>query len=215
MIQTEFSIRINLNQSEVKNRSNLIRFNPRRQSEWIRNQILNPNQSEVWLIQNEFSIRINSNHFNHGFIRIDYDWKFGFGSFRPWIDSDWKSCHGLVRIHSDSCLGLNRIRSDRFFTIFKQTSYKTFFGLIRNDSHWLGYRYRNESESIPIRYFRQGSAYSRNYELMSCNVEVPDHTNECHIANCNYNITCVMEDELQSLIYHSSLASLLRNSNIK
>ena len=50
---------------------------------------------------------------------------------------------GLVRIHSDSYLGLNRIMSDRFSTIFHQTSYKTFFGLARNNSHWLGYRYRN------------------------------------------------------------------------
>ena len=46
------------------------------------------------------------------------------------------------RIGWDCCLGLNRIRSDRFFTIFHQTSYKTFFELVRNDSHWLGYRMR-------------------------------------------------------------------------
>ena len=59
---------------------------------------------------------------------------------------------GLIQIEnlvSDS-FGLlpriNRIRSDRFFTVFHQTSYKTFFGLVRDDSHWLGCRYRNESE---------------------------------------------------------------------
>ena len=49
-------------------------------------------------------------------------------------------------IHSTCFFGLNRIRSDRFFTIFHQTRYKTFSGLVWNDSHWLGYRYRNESE---------------------------------------------------------------------
>ena len=38
-----------------------------------------------------------------------------------------------------------RIRG-RFFTVFHQTSYKTFFGLVRNDSYWLEHRYRNESE---------------------------------------------------------------------
>ena len=34
---------------------------------------------------------------------------------------------GLVRIHLDSWLGLNQIRTDRFFTVFHQTGYKTFF----------------------------------------------------------------------------------------
>ena len=94
----------------VKNRSDLIRFNLRQLSEWIRTNSKPSFQSELGLIQGFISIRINPNHFDFGFIRID------------------------------------RIRSDWFFTVFHQTSYKTFFGLVRNDSHWLGYRYRNESE---------------------------------------------------------------------
>ena len=38
-----------------------------------------------------------------------------------------------------------RIRLDGFLTVFHQR-YKTFFGLVRDDSHWLGYRYRDELE---------------------------------------------------------------------
>ena len=108
----------------VKNRSDLIRFNPRQQSKWIRNQVFNPNISEV------------------GMIRINSDWKFGLDQ----SENGYIRIENLVRIHLDCCLGLNRIRSDRFFTIFHQTRFKTFFGLVQNDSHWLGYRYRNESE---------------------------------------------------------------------
>ena len=99
-----------------------------------------PIESNPIFNQNESEIRI---------FRIDSDWKFGLdqselGLIR--IDSDWKLGFILVRIHSDSFFGLNRVRSDQFFTVFHQKSYKTFFGLVRNDSHWLGYRYRNESE---------------------------------------------------------------------
>ena len=63
-------------------------------------------------------------------------------------NSVWKPGFGLVRFHSDCCLGLNQIVSDRFFTVFHQLSYKTFFGLVRNYSHWFGYRYRNESDCL-------------------------------------------------------------------
>ena len=66
----------------VKNRSDLIRFNPKQLSEWIRsnypnesepirNQVLNLNQSELGMIQTEFSIKINPNHPDLGFIQID------------------------------------------------------------------------------------------------------------------------------------------------
>ena len=84
-----------------------------------------------------------------GEIRIDSDWKFGWdqseiGLIR--VDLDWKLDFGLVQIHSDWCLRNNRIRSDWFLTVFHQMRYKTFFGLVRNDSHWLRYRYQNESE---------------------------------------------------------------------
>ena len=66
----------------VKNRSDLIRFNSRQQSEPIRNQVFNPNPSELGWFQTEFSIRTNLNHSNLGFIRIDIDWKLGFGLFQ-------------------------------------------------------------------------------------------------------------------------------------
>ena len=95
---------------------------------------MNQNQFET-----KFSIRIN----------LSSDWfKPNFQSewLRSRIDSDWKLGFGLVQIHSNSCLGLNRIRSNRFCTFFHQTRYKTFFRLVRNDSNWLGYRYRNELE---------------------------------------------------------------------
>ena len=55
--------------------------------------------------------------------------KILFGSIRDRIDLNWKLGFGLVRIHSDCCLELIRIRSDRFLTVF------------------------------PIRYFRQGCSY--------------------------------------------------------
>ena len=90
---------------------------------------MNPNQSET-----EFSIRFNSNESKVEMIRIDSDWKFdsdqsGNGFIQ--IDVDWKLGFGLVRNHSDWCLGINRIPSDWFLTVFHQTRYKTFFGLVR------------------------------------------------------------------------------------
>ena len=62
-------------------------------------------------------------------IRINSDWKFGFDQY-----SDWKLGFVLVRIHSVCCLRLNQIRSDWFFTVFHQMSYKTFLGLVKNNS---------------------------------------------------------------------------------
>ena len=160
--------------------SNLIWLIPKHESEPIRNQVFNPDQSESiraridpnrifnenqskWIRTNpkpsfqSESIRtwidpnriFNQNHSDLGFIRIDSDWKFGLDQSELWlirIDLDWKLDFGLVRIHSDWCLGINRIRSHWFLTVFYETKYKTFFELFRNDSHWLGYRYRNESE---------------------------------------------------------------------
>ena len=102
----------------------LIRGNNPNESKPIRKRIFHPNEFEVGMIRIENSVLINSRS----------DW------------SDWKLGFGLVWIHSNCCLGLSRIRSDQSFTIFHQTSYKTFVRLVRNDSHWLWYRYRNESE---------------------------------------------------------------------
>ena len=135
-IHSDICIRTNANHFELiqKTFCNSFFFNPRQQSEWIRT---NPKPS----FQTE-SIRMNSRSEWFGLILIENSvW------INPSLDwPDWKLGFELVRIHSNCCLGLNRIRSDRFFTIFHQMSYKTFFGLVRNDSHWLGYRYRNESE---------------------------------------------------------------------
>ena len=107
----------------IKNGQKSIRLNPINPETSIR---INLNQSET-----KFSIRINPNHPDLGINRIDSDWKLGFG---------------LVRIHSDCCLWLIRIKTDRFLTVFHYMRYKTFFGLVRNDSHWFRYRYRNGSE---------------------------------------------------------------------
>ena len=87
----------------IKNQSDLIRFNPRHQSEWNRT---NKNQFELLRPQ------------------IHSDWfrlKIRFGSIRDWIDLDWKFGFGLVRIHSDWCLGINRIKPDWLLTVFHQT----------------------------------------------------------------------------------------------
>ena len=121
----------------VKNQSDLIRFIPRNQCEWIRtiqNQVFNQNLSESfrhWIHSDWFWLKIRVGSIRDGLIRINLDWKLGFG---------------LVRIHSDWCLGINRINSVWFLNIFHQTRYNMFFGLVRNDSNWLGYRYRKESK---------------------------------------------------------------------
>ena len=92
---------------------------------------------------------------NLGFIWINSDRKFGLdqsdtGLIR--IDLDWKLGFGLVRIHSDWCLGINRIKSDWLLTVFIKRDKKRFsdwFGMIRigsdtdigmnwNSSYWLG-----------------------------------------------------------------------------
>ena len=67
-------------------------------------QGINPNEFE--------SIRINRNHSDLGFIRIDSNWKFVL----YWY------------------LGWNRIQSDWLLTVLCQIRYKTFFRLVRNDS---------------------------------------------------------------------------------
>ena len=147
-----------------ENRSDLIRFNSRQQSEPIGNQVLNPNQSELGLIQTKILIKINPNHSDLGFIRIDPDWKLCLNQselelFR--IDLDWKLGFGMNWIHSDCCLGLIRIRSDRFFTVFHQLQNvfrigSEWFALAQIQiSEWIGIVLIG-SEWIPIQYFRQG-----------------------------------------------------------
>ena len=87
---------------------------------------MNPNQSGT-----NFS---NPNQSNLRFIRIDSDCKFGFDQHRARIDSDSKLGFGLVWIHSDCCLGLNRIWSYHFLPFFIKRVTKRFsilFGMIR------------------------------------------------------------------------------------
>ena len=93
---------------------------------------------------------MNLNQSDLQFLRIDSDWKFSLDQSELrliQITLDWILGFELVRIHSDWCLGIHRIKSDWFLTVFHQTRYKMFFGLVRNDSHWLGYTYRNEFQS--------------------------------------------------------------------
>ena len=146
-IHFDICIRANANHSEPisktfvsrlmkngKNRSDIIRFKPRQQSGWIRT---NTNQSKLQLILIEFSIRINPNESEVEMVRINSDWKFGLDYLEL----------GLIRIGSDSLVLLSRIKSDSVGSIFYRFSsneIQMFFGLVRNDSHWLGYIYRNE-----------------------------------------------------------------------
>ena len=119
---------------------------------------LYPNQSET-----KFSIRISPSsdwsepNFQSELIRMNprSEW-FGLilieNSVKINPSSDWFRLIRIVRIHSDCYLRLNRIKSDRFFTVFLQTSYKTFsdqfemicigsdtvIGMNRNSSDWVG-----------------------------------------------------------------------------
>ena len=108
-------MRIIPNQSEKRFVSRLmkkgqksIRLNPIHSEIWKRT---NPNQSGT-----KFSIQVNPKQ----------------------SEPDWKLHFRFLRIGSLSHLGMNRIKPDWFLTVFHQTRYKTFFGLVRNDSHWLG-----------------------------------------------------------------------------
>ena len=105
----------------VKNRSDLIRFNLRQHFEWIR---ANPKSS----FQSR-SIRINP---ILGWFKLN----FRSESIRiiPTLDS-----FRLILIENSVCINQN---PDWFGnkTVFHQMRYKTFFRLVRNDSHWLGYR---------------------------------------------------------------------------
>ena len=111
--ETKFSIRTNPKNflylvwwKMVKNRSDLIRFNPRQLSEWIQT---NPNHSDLQLIWIE---NLVSDWF--GFIRIDVSelirlsridfWPF-FIKRETKSFSDW---FGIIRIGSDTDIGIIR-----------------------------------------------------------------------------------------------------------
>ena len=112
-------MRIIPNQSEsrfvsrlMKNGQKSIQLNPINSETWIR---MNPNQSET-----KFSIRINPNYPDLGFIRIDSDWKnpssdwFGLSRIDFWpffIKQDTKrfsDWFGMIRIGSDTNIRMNR-----------------------------------------------------------------------------------------------------------
>ena len=95
-----------------KNRFDLTRFNARQLSEWIRNQVFNPNQSEL------------------EFIRIDSDWKFILN----------QSDLGWIRIGLGSS-GLNRIDFLPFFIKRDTKRFSNWFGMIRIGSEWIPIRY--------------------------------------------------------------------------
>ena len=129
---------------------------------------MNSNQSETKFSIRSIRSRIDPNRiFNQNqsksfqpWIHSDWFWlKIRFGLIRARIYLDWKLDFGLVRIHSDWCLGINR--SDWFLTIFYQTRYKTFFGLVRNDSNCLRYRYRNEFQSDT--FARAGGIFQKEF----------------------------------------------------
>ena len=106
-------------------------------------------------IRSKFSIRMNKkNQFGHGltfnpndqcsfgFIRIRSDWILGLDksvSRLTLIHSHWKFTSvsfGFIQIEVSDWAGL----------IFKRFSINEIQNVFRIDSHWLGYRYRNDSK---------------------------------------------------------------------
>ena len=136
----------------IKNQSDLIRIIPRDQSEWIRTNLKPSFQSSsIRTIRSRIDRNrlFNQNQSESFRPWIHYDWFWLIirsGSIRDRIVSDWSGLKTWFRIHLDWPLGINRIKWDWFLTVFYQTWYKTFLGLVRHESHWLGYRYQNESE---------------------------------------------------------------------
>ena len=128
----------------AKNQSDLIRLIPRHQSdesEPIRNQVFNPNQSDF------------------GFIRIDSDWKFGLHQSEIgliWIEnlvSDW---FRFILIDVSELIGLIWID---FWPFYLKRDTKRFSDWFASAwiqiLEWIGI-VLIDSEWISIRYFRQG-----------------------------------------------------------
>ena len=128
----------------MKNDRKSIRPNPI-QCEAIRT---NPNQSH----RIDPSRIFNQNKSERIRGQNDSDWfwlKIRFGSIRARMDSDWKLSLGLVRIHSECCLGLGRIDFLPFFIKRVTKRFSDWFGMFRfgsdtdvgmnrNSSDWLG-----------------------------------------------------------------------------
>ena len=88
----------------------------------------------VLLIQTEFSIKINPNHSDLGFIRIDSDWKFGVDQYELGlirIDLDWKLGFGFIRIVASNQFGLGQIDFLPFFIKRIIKCFSDWFGMIR------------------------------------------------------------------------------------
>ena len=120
------------------NSERLIGMNPN-QSENKFSIHINPNISELGLIQTEFSIRINTNESAIGMIQINFDWKFGLDQSELgliMVENLVSNWFGFIRIVASDLFGLGRID---FLPFFIKRVTKRF-------SDWLGYRYRNESE---------------------------------------------------------------------
>ena len=83
-------------------------------------EVLNPNKSEVRVIETEYSIRINPKNSDLGFMRIERLLRIHSDS-KSRIDSD---CDGLIfnRITSNEIENLFRIDSDEFGLARKQIS---------------------------------------------------------------------------------------------
>ena len=112
------------------------------------------------------SIRFNPDEPKPIRIHPRSDWfkmNFQSESIRMNSSSDWFGLKTWFRIHSDSCLALNRVRSNRFLPFFIKRDTKRFsdlFGMIRIGLDTdIGIVFIG-SEWIPIRYFCQGGINS-------------------------------------------------------
>ena len=101
------SIRLDSNQTVI-----IRDMNPN-ESERIRNQVFNPNQSELGLIQTEFSIRINPNESEVRMIGINSDWKFGLNQSEFGICYKCFSAYNAIYLYTNfSKFILNHLCSD-------------------------------------------------------------------------------------------------------
>ena len=118
---------------------------------------INPTQSdsiryfypvESKLIRNKFSVWVNQNQSGRGIILNLNESVFGLIRIHPyWIFGLDLSVSALILIHSDckftsDSFGLSRINFQTFFNM----KFKKFFWLVGINSHWLGYKYRNNSK---------------------------------------------------------------------
>ena len=175
---------------KVKNQSDLIGGKIPNKSEWIRARI-DPNRI------------FNSNHSDPRSIQIDSDWKFGLDQ----SELDFIRIEDLARIHSDSCLRLNRIKSDWFSTFFIQRYTKRFscwFVMIRIGSNtdieinryisdWLGMNF-NPIFSPGSRLMKHGQksiwlnpnqVFNLNYSelgLIQTEFSIRINPNECEVG---------------------------------